>query len=76
LKRNYEINITPSKKEASGLSFPAVKERVVESLGRDVFTCSYNDILASDLVLVFGHDVTEDYPVIALKVRKAIAGGS
>ncbi len=48
----------------------------MKSFGRDASTCSYSDILKSDLILVFGCDIKEDYPVMALKVREAVGRGS
>lgn len=58
------------------LSVPTVSEELARSFGKNASTCGYNDILASDLIIVFGCDVTEDYPIIALKVREAVAKGS
>ena len=58
------------------LSVPVVSEELARSLGKNASTCSYNDILTSDLILVFGCDITEDYPIIALKVREAVVKGS
>jgi len=58
------------------LSVPTVSEELAKSFGKNASTCGYNDILASDLIIVFGCDVTEDYPIIALKVREAVAKGS
>ncbi len=52
------------------------KHSLIERLGSDASTCSYDDILDSDLVLIFSCDVTEEYPIIALKVREAVARGS
>jgi len=49
---------------------------LTRSFGINASTCSYDDILNSDLVLVFGCDITEDYPIIALKVREAVTKGS
>jgi predicted molibdopterin-dependent oxidoreductase YjgC len=48
----------------------------LKCLGSDASTCSYSDILGSDLVVVFGCDVAEEYPVIAMKVREAVRRGS
>jgi len=58
------------------LSVPTVSEELARSFGKNASTCGYNDILASDLIIVFGCDVTEDYPIIGLKVREAVAKGS
>ena len=58
------------------LSIPMVSEELARSLGKNASTCSYNDILTSDLILAFGSDLTEEYPIIALKVREAVAKGS
>ena len=53
-----------------------VNESMMESFGKNASTCSYSDILTSDLIIVFGCDIAEDYPIIALKVREAVAKGS
>jgi len=58
------------------LAIPAVDESLMKSLGKNASTCSYSDILSSDLILVIGCDITEDYPIISLKVREAVAKGS
>jgi len=55
---------------------PTVSEELARSFGKNASTCGYNDILASDLIIVFGCGVTEDYPIIAIKVREAVAKGS
>jgi len=55
---------------------PVVNESLMESFGRNASTCSYGDILNSDLILVFGCDIAEDYPIIGLKVREAVTRGS
>ena len=53
-----------------------VNDGLMERLGSDASTCSYSDILGSDLILVFGCDITEKYPIIASKVREAVHKGS
>lgn len=53
----------------------AVNDGTMKCLGSDASTCSYSDILDSDLVLIFGCDITEEYPVIAMKVREAVRRG-
>jgi predicted molibdopterin-dependent oxidoreductase YjgC len=58
------------------LAANGVNEGTMRCLGSDASTCSYSDILASDLVLIFGCDITEEYPVIAMKVREAVRKGS
>ena len=58
------------------LATTGVNDSLMKCLGRDASTCSYSDILGSDLVLVFGCDITEEYPVIAMKVREAVGRGS
>ena len=66
LGTNNINSLTPSvPKEGPGVSF-----------GKNASTCSYDDILASDLVLVFGCDIAQDYPIIALKIREAVGKGS
>ena len=58
------------------LAANGVNDGMMKCLGNDASTCSYSDILASDLVLVFGCDVTEEYPVVAMKIREAVGRGS
>ena len=58
------------------LSVPVLSEELARGLGKNASTCSYDDILNSDLVLAFGCDLDEDYPIIGLKVRQAVAKGS
>jgi len=58
------------------LNVPVLSEELARGLGKNASTCSYDDILNSDLVLAFGCDLDEDYPIIGLKVRKAVAKGS
>ena len=58
------------------LSVPGLSEELARSLGQNASTCSYNDIPKSDLILAFGSDLDEDYPIIGLEVRKAVARGS
>jgi formate dehydrogenase major subunit len=60
----------------SSLVSSLLKEGLAESFGTSASTCSYSDILKSDLIIVFGCDITEDYPVIALKIREAVGKGS
>ena len=58
------------------LSVPSLSEELARSLGQNASTCSYSDIPKSDLILAFGSDLDEDYPIIGLEVRKAVARGS
>ena len=51
-------------------------DSLMKSFGINASTCSYNDILNSDLILAFGCDIAEDYPIIAMKVREAVNKGS
>lgn len=51
-------------------------DSLMKSFGINASTCSYNDILNSDLILAFGCDIAEDYPIISLKVREAVNKGS
>jgi formate dehydrogenase major subunit len=58
------------------LATTGVNDSLMKYLGSDASTCSYSDILGSDLILVFGCDITEEYPIIAMKVREAVGRGS
>jgi formate dehydrogenase major subunit len=58
------------------LATTGINDSLIKHLGSDASTCSYRDILGSDLILVFGCDIAEEYPVIAMKVREAVGEGS
>ena len=58
------------------LAANGVNDSTMKCLGSDASTCSYSDILGSDLVVIFGCDITEEYPIIAMKVREAVRRGS
>jgi formate dehydrogenase major subunit len=58
------------------LAATGVNNSLIKRVGSDASTCSYSDILSSDLILVFGCDLREEYPVIAMKVREAVGKGS
>jgi len=58
------------------LGVPAMSQELARSLGQNASTCSYNDILDSDLILTFGSDLDEDYPITGLQVRQAVDKGS
>ncbi len=47
-----------------------------ECFGKNSSTCSFGDISDSDLIFVYGSDLFTDYPIIALKVKDAVANGS
>jgi formate dehydrogenase major subunit len=57
------------------LTMPTIAN-LLPALGKNASTCSFNDIFASDLIVVYGCDLSEDYPIIAQKVRKAVSRGS
>jgi len=46
------------------------------ALGKNAATVTYDDVLKSDLIITFDCDLPEEFPIIELKVRKAVAGGS
>jgi formate dehydrogenase major subunit len=58
------------------VSAPVAGEELRHAFGSNASTCSYDDLLNSDLIVVFDCELTEDYPIIALKVREAVAKGS
>lgn len=43
--------------------------------GKNASTCTFDDIASADLVLIFGCDVTTEYPVVASKIRKVVERG-
>lgn len=54
----------------------AFNDSLMKSFGKNASTCSYSDILTSDLIVVFGCDIADEYPIIALKIREAVGKGS
>jgi formate dehydrogenase major subunit len=57
------------------LTMPTIAN-LLPALGKNASTCSFNDIFAGDLIMVYGCDLSEDYPIIAQKIRKAVSRGS
>ncbi len=55
---------------------PQKGDALREVLGRNASTATYADIDESDLVLLFGVDPADDYPVLGIKLRKAAEGGN
>ncbi len=49
---------------------------MMKIMGSNASTCSFRDISSSDLILIYNCELAEDYPVIASRVRKAVADGS
>jgi formate dehydrogenase major subunit len=60
----------------SCLTPSVLDETLAKIFGINASTCSYDDLLTSDLILLFGCDLTQDYPIIASKIRKAVGRGS
>jgi len=60
----------------SSLTASSLGNGLAKSFGKNASTCSYSDILNSDLIITFGSDIDEEYPIIALKIREAVAKGS
>jgi len=47
-----------------------------QCFGKNSSTCSFDDLVNSDLVFVFGSDVCTDYPIVSLKIKEAVDKGS
>ena len=58
------------------LSPSAFQDGLIQSFGKNASTSSFSDILLSDLILLFGCDITEKYPIVGLKVREAVRKGA
>jgi len=54
---------------------PQSGDALREVFGKNASTATYADIDDSDLVLLFGVDPAEDYPVLGIKLRKAAEAG-
>ncbi|MDD5312007.1 MAG: NAD(P)-binding protein [Dehalococcoidia bacterium] len=55
---------------------PFLNEGLLRHLGKDGSTCTFDDLRASDLAIIYNCDIEERYPVAALAVREAVAAGS
>ncbi|MBN1627104.1 MAG: molybdopterin-dependent oxidoreductase, partial [Deltaproteobacteria bacterium] len=60
----------------SSLSPSVMNDSLSQILGKNASTCSFSDIEASDFILAYDCDLQKDYPIIAIKIRKAVSGGS
>jgi len=58
------------------LSPSSFQDGLIQSLGKNASTSSFSDISSSDLILLFGCDITEKYPIVGLKVREAVRKGA
>lgn len=54
---------------------PVAAEYLVTAVIPQTTNISYNDLMASDFILVINTDPTVDYPIIAQKIRQAVAKG-
>jgi len=58
-------------------SFPQpVNNALQRCFGKNASVASFADVAAADMVLCFGFDVAAKYPVMALKIRKAVNNGT
>ena len=58
------------------LSPSSFQDGLVQSFGKNASISSFSDISSSDLILLFGCDITEKYPIVGLKVREAVRRGA
>ncbi len=58
------------------LAAPLINESLVRSQGRDASSATFADLAHADLIVIWGCDVAEEYPVLAGKIRKAVAAGA
>lgn len=47
-----------------------------QCFGKNSSTSSFDDIEHSDLILVFNHDISADYPIVSLKIKDAVKKGA
>jgi formate dehydrogenase major subunit len=59
-----------------GLSNAIMTGGFIKSIAKENVHCSYDDILTSDLVVTIGGDISQSYPVMAMKVREAVGKGT
>jgi formate dehydrogenase major subunit len=58
------------------LSAFAMNESPARVTGIPASSCSLNDILQSDFIMVYDCDLARDYPISGIKVREAVSRGS
>jgi formate dehydrogenase major subunit len=58
------------------LSSRTLNESRFNAPGSNASTCSFDDILTSDFILVYNCDLPVDYHLIALKIRESLSRGS
>jgi len=58
------------------LSAPPINSSFRNGLGKDASTCTYGDLLTSDLIIVYDCELSDKYPVTEIKVREAVGRGS
>ena len=55
---------------------PVTTNSLLSETGRKGLGPSFADLMDSDLILVVGGEISDDYPIVAHKIRKAAAKGS
>jgi len=59
-----------------GLNSAIMAEGFMKNISMENVDCSYDDVFNSDLIVTIGGDVSQSYPVMAMKVREAVSRGS
>ncbi|MCL2052461.1 MAG: FAD-dependent oxidoreductase [Lachnospiraceae bacterium] len=61
---------------AKAFSHHAKKSGLVDILGRDASTCTFEDLNDTDVILMVCPDIMETHPIAGLKVKKAVENGA
>lgn len=59
-----------------GPASPSITDGAFKNISDNQLICSYEDMQKSDLIIILGSDISQDYPVIAAQVRNAVNKGS
>jgi formate dehydrogenase major subunit len=59
-----------------GLNSPLIAGGYMQNVGDNEVICTYRDIQNSDLIMLFGSDISKGFPVAASQIRHAVSNGS
>jgi formate dehydrogenase major subunit len=59
-----------------GLDSPLITGGYIKNVSDNEVICTYGDVQNSDLIILFGSDISKDFPVAASQIRHAVNNGS
>jgi formate dehydrogenase major subunit len=59
-----------------GLYSPLIAGGYLRKVSDNEVICKYNDVQDSDLIILFGSDISKDFPIAASQIRHAVNNGS